>query len=165
MPGPTIDERFPTAATSAPPSDETKARIVAMRSHVVELAEYIEALVPEGRDKSLALTALEDVLMRANRAIYAHRPPVDERTPTNQIVEHLTKIAELTAPARDFECCETGTCRGHRGPDGLAAGGSVSTFHVRAPLDLAPVTPGSVAMSHLDAQRRRLRDAYTPGRG
>ena len=41
---------------------------------VVELGHRIEFLTPAGRNKSLALTALEDVHMRANRGIFATGP-------------------------------------------------------------------------------------------
>jgi hypothetical protein len=42
---------------------------------VVELAVLIEQLTPASRNQSLALTALEDVSMRANRAIFADGRP------------------------------------------------------------------------------------------
>lgn len=42
--------------------------------HVIGLGAQIELLVPNGRNKSLALTALEDVLTRANKGIYVDRP-------------------------------------------------------------------------------------------
>jgi hypothetical protein len=50
--------------------------VVDLRNHIVSLAAVIELLVPAGRNKSLALTALEDVQMRANRGLFA---PADIR--------------------------------------------------------------------------------------
>lgn len=45
--------------------------VVALRDLIVPLGAAIDAIVPAGRNKSLALTALEDVQMRANRGIFA----------------------------------------------------------------------------------------------
>lgn len=45
--------------------------VVALRDVIVELGAQIEARVPAGRHKALALTALEDVQMRGNRALFA----------------------------------------------------------------------------------------------
>lgn len=45
--------------------------VVTLRNHIVSLAAAIEVLVPAGRNKSLALTALEDVQMRGNRGLFA----------------------------------------------------------------------------------------------
>lgn len=67
---PTIADRFPTAATGAPPTAEQREAVATLQQATRALGEYIDELVPEGRDKSIALTALEDVLMRANRGIF-----------------------------------------------------------------------------------------------
>ena len=40
-----------------------------LKETIVELAVRIDQVVPEGRHKSLALTALEEVQMRATRGI------------------------------------------------------------------------------------------------
>lgn len=45
--------------------------VVRLRNKVQALAIDIDLLVPPGRNKALALTALEDVQMRANRGIFA----------------------------------------------------------------------------------------------
>lgn len=42
-----------------------------LRFLVVALAELIDRAVPDGRNKEIALTSLEDVQMRANRGIFA----------------------------------------------------------------------------------------------
>ncbi len=65
------EARFFTAAGSPPPTEEQKFAVQELRSLVVDLGTQIEETVPNGRNKSLALTALEDVLMRANRGIFA----------------------------------------------------------------------------------------------
>jgi hypothetical protein len=49
-------------------------RVVQLREIIVQLGATIDDLVPNGRNKSLALTALEDVQMRANRGIFATGP-------------------------------------------------------------------------------------------
>lgn len=46
-------------------------KVIELREAIVELGMRIDLLVPAGRNKSLALTALEDVQMRANRGIFA----------------------------------------------------------------------------------------------
>jgi len=71
-----IQRRFMAAATSGPPSDKQRETVKKLREATVLLAEYIDDLVPAGRNKSLALTALEDVQMRANRGVFAD---VDDR--------------------------------------------------------------------------------------
>lgn len=50
-------------------SDEP--RVVDLRQLITALGSAIDLLVPPGRNKALALTALEDVQMRANRGIFA----------------------------------------------------------------------------------------------
>lgn len=47
--------------------------VVALRRAIVALGVQIELRVPDGRNKALALTALEDVQMRANRGLFS--PP------------------------------------------------------------------------------------------
>ncbi len=75
LPTPTpLEQRFMAAATSAPPTDEQRDAVRQITEAVVELGHRIEFLTPQGRNKSLALTALEDVQMRANRAIFAKGP-------------------------------------------------------------------------------------------
>lgn len=78
LPEPTAEDRargrFFTATTGQPPSDEQRAAVRAINEAVVTLACVIEAHAPASRNKSLALTALEDVSMRANRAIFATGP-------------------------------------------------------------------------------------------
>jgi hypothetical protein len=70
------EDRFFTAnSKSRPPAtDEQKASVARINAALVELAVAIEEETPRSRNKSLALTALEDVSMRANRAIFATGP-------------------------------------------------------------------------------------------
>lgn len=63
--------RFFTATAGAPPTDEQREQVAKLREQIVGLAVSIEAFVPGGRHKALALTALEDVQMRANRGLFA----------------------------------------------------------------------------------------------
>lgn len=71
MASPSIEARFPAAAISSPPTQEQRQAVAALRADAVEFAARIDAVCPDGRDKSLALTHLEDALMRANRALFA----------------------------------------------------------------------------------------------
>lgn len=57
-------------------TDQDREDVDRITSAVIGLGAVIEELVPNGRNKSLALTALEDVLTRANRGIYVDRPGV-----------------------------------------------------------------------------------------
>jgi hypothetical protein len=67
------EARFFTASGGKPPTDEQRTEVEVLRGLVYALGLEIEASVPNGRRKSLALTALEDVQMRANRAIFEPR--------------------------------------------------------------------------------------------
>lgn len=74
-------QRFVTAQTNPrTPSEEDVERVRELTSLVTELGMAIEYVVPEGRDKELALTYLEDVLTRASRAIYI-QDPIGGRAP------------------------------------------------------------------------------------
>jgi hypothetical protein len=79
LPQPTADDRararFFTASNGQPPTDEQRTAVRTINEAVVELAVLIEQLTPASRNQSLALTALEDVSMRANRAIFADGRP------------------------------------------------------------------------------------------
>ena len=78
LPEPTAEDRargrFFTAATGQPPTDEQRAAVREINEAVVALAVLIERHTPRSRNQSLALTALEDVSMRANRSIFATGP-------------------------------------------------------------------------------------------
>lgn len=78
LPEPTAEDRasarFFTAASGQPPTDEQRAAVAAINAAVVALAVEIERHTPRSRNQSLALTALEDVSMRANRSIFATGP-------------------------------------------------------------------------------------------
>ena len=65
-----LEARFPTAADGAPPTDDQRSAVKQLRDATINLAAHIEAHVPNGRNKSISLTALEDVLMRSNRGIF-----------------------------------------------------------------------------------------------
>jgi Lon protease-like protein len=59
-----------------PPANEATADAHAKaRDLVAWLGRELHELLPAGRDKNLAFTHLEDVLMRANRAIAIHGVP------------------------------------------------------------------------------------------
>jgi hypothetical protein len=61
-----IDRRF----DHHPPKDADTIQLHTItRSKAKDLAEYFEAALPEGREKALALTKLEEALMWANASI------------------------------------------------------------------------------------------------
>ena len=69
-----VEARYFTAAAGQPPPEQQELDVAKLSDLIVELATAIEDRVPNGRNKSLALTSLEDVQMRANRAIFATGP-------------------------------------------------------------------------------------------
>lgn len=60
-----IDNRF----TYHAPKGDQPARYTELRSEARNLASVINRLCPEGREKSLAITNLEQAIMWANAAI------------------------------------------------------------------------------------------------
>lgn len=67
--------RFITATTGNPPTPEQRAKVTILQEKVIELATLIGHIIPEGRNKELALDALEDAHMRANRAVFYEENP------------------------------------------------------------------------------------------
>lgn len=60
-----IESRF----TYHAPSEKNVTKFPTLRSAAKQLAELINELCPEGREKSLAITKLEEVIMWANAGI------------------------------------------------------------------------------------------------
>ena len=60
-----LDKRF----TYHAPRGDQPARYVAIRNAARELVKVIDDLAPDGREKSLAITNLEQVVFWANAAI------------------------------------------------------------------------------------------------
>lgn len=81
--GTSIAQRFPTSVTVTAHTFEMRVESNAVHAAIVETAGEIEALVPDGRWKSLALTALEEALMWADKAIFNERRP-DELEPDGE---------------------------------------------------------------------------------
>lgn len=70
---------------------DTRAKQVghqAAREYVAGLGAVLHEILPPGRDKSLVFTLLEDVLMRANRALALGGGPVDQSD------EYIAGLAE-----------------------------------------------------------------------
>lgn len=60
-----LENRF----TYHPPKDGQPEKYQELRDQALELSLMINALVPEGREKSLAITNLEQAIMWANAGI------------------------------------------------------------------------------------------------
>ncbi len=60
-----LDKRF----TYHPPKSGQPDKYVRIRDNAKELAELINTLAPESREKSLAITKLEEAVMWANASI------------------------------------------------------------------------------------------------
>lgn len=63
-------DRFFTAAGSPPATGEQLATVAKLQAAVQYLATLIEASVPDNRNREIAFQSLEDVQMRANRALF-----------------------------------------------------------------------------------------------
>lgn len=68
MPGPN-QTRIDAAFTYHRPTSGDVDSITLIRGDCKDLAESIDQLVPDGREKSVALTKLEEVMMWANAGI------------------------------------------------------------------------------------------------
>lgn len=66
---PAEQARIKKAFTYHPPKDDQPARYVAIRDQAHELACLILASCPESRERSLALTKVEEAAMWANASI------------------------------------------------------------------------------------------------
>ncbi|AWY05851.1 hypothetical protein SEA_PLATTE_27 [Microbacterium phage Platte] len=66
-----VNETFFTAQSGRPATNADRKLIADIEAAVKQLALIIEIDVPNGRNKSLAKKALEDVQMRAIRAIFS----------------------------------------------------------------------------------------------
>lgn len=62
------------------PSEQVQQRLHYIRKAVLELGTIINHNCPNGRDKSLSLTALEDVSMRAIKACVMDEPTPEPLT-------------------------------------------------------------------------------------
>lgn len=63
------DEELETRFTYHAPHGDQPGRYEVIRRNALEYARYIEDLCPESREKSLAMTHLEQAVMWANAAI------------------------------------------------------------------------------------------------
>lgn len=64
-----LAEQIETNFTYHSPKDDQQAKYVELRAKAKELAVMINELCPDSRDKSLAITKLEETVMWANAAI------------------------------------------------------------------------------------------------
>jgi hypothetical protein len=139
--------RFVTALnnTRTPTEDDINA-VEALTSATIGLGSYIELLVPNGRHKSLALTHLEDVLTRANKAIFTQgalpaSPVADAPTGAAGTYRHVVNRTIITVsqqiPGTDaFEA---------RTSDGIAhviSGQTLSQDYERITTEPGEIAPG-----------------------
>lgn len=64
-----MKDQIKKAFTYHPPKDGQSERYVELREKAKEFAEMIDANCPDSREKSLALTKLEETIMWANASI------------------------------------------------------------------------------------------------
>lgn len=65
-----IKKRFQIAQDGHRPTDEQLAFQLEVRQEIHKIAQKLNAKVEDGREKSLALTKLEEALMWAGKAIF-----------------------------------------------------------------------------------------------
>jgi len=68
---PELSARFQTAATGKPATPEQRKVVATSADLIFDAANHIDAHVPDGRHKALALTALEEALMWANKGVFS----------------------------------------------------------------------------------------------
>lgn len=93
-----------------PPTPEKQEIFVEFRALAYSLAEYINTHVPEGREKALALTKLEEVVFWGNAGV-ARLPLTETATTTSDSHGKTTifqKGIELFEPADGLSICPQG---------------------------------------------------------
>jgi hypothetical protein len=68
------DEELLARFTYHPPKGDQPGRYERIRNHGMRLAELVDEECPESREKSLALTKIEEAVMWANAAIARREP-------------------------------------------------------------------------------------------
>lgn len=69
-----LSDRIHQNFTYHPPEEHQVSDFVSIREYGKSLALHIDRLVPDGREKSVALTKLEEVVMWANAGIARQNP-------------------------------------------------------------------------------------------
>lgn len=64
-----MDEDLKNRFTYHPPQEGQPETYEAIRSRALQFARFIDRVVPDGREKSLAITQLEDTVFWANAGI------------------------------------------------------------------------------------------------
>ena len=62
-------QQITRAFTYHPPTPNQVERFKTLREDAAAFAEVLDLVCPDGREKALALTKLEEVVMRANAAV------------------------------------------------------------------------------------------------
>lgn len=76
-----LQEQIENGMGFHPGTRDSAPRFEKLRTLLIEASTQVNSLVPPGRDKSLALTHLEDALMRAIRGVAINLNPLGgERT-------------------------------------------------------------------------------------
>ncbi|MGV8142930.1 MAG: DUF7681 family protein [Candidatus Pacearchaeota archaeon] len=86
-----MNEQLERALTYFPANDDTKDRYHVIRQKIKEVAYLLDELCPNSREKSLALTNLEQASMWANASIA--RTPVEQLPPRKGAV-----VADMEEP-------------------------------------------------------------------
>lgn len=57
-----------------PPDDEKRVKHESVRGRITEVAHSLNALIPDGREKSIVMTKLEEAMFWANAALARQSP-------------------------------------------------------------------------------------------
>jgi hypothetical protein len=78
---PDLEKRLGTATGGTPPTEDQKRSVAQLQRRALQLGQAIDAFVPYGRQKNLALTDLESVLMRAVKGVFVDAEPREPEKP------------------------------------------------------------------------------------
>ena len=87
-----VEQRFSYHPVTTP---ERQAQHQAVRDACKRLAHALDRIVPPGRHKALALTAVEESMHWANAAVACQAEPAPEREPLGVDPDELAEGAEL----------------------------------------------------------------------
>jgi hypothetical protein len=77
-----------------PPTPDTAPLFIENRVRVIDLAAFLDDALPDGREKALAFTALQETLMWANCAIATAIRPTRRSGTDQSLVEASNPVAQ-----------------------------------------------------------------------
>ncbi len=91
-----IESRFGFHKATLEGAEATKPMHAELRKEYKEFAQILDAVLPDGREKSLAMTALEDASMWSHKAI-AQTASLDIASPSIDFQKQTENLATVIA--------------------------------------------------------------------